>query len=54
MDQLLCFEARVEQIRLRNGLITADERRRLVQAASSLNSLPIYIESPDEADFWKE
>lgn len=43
-DRLLCSAAEVNGLRLRNGTITADERRQLVQKAAEISSAPLYID----------
>ncbi len=43
-DRLLCSVAEVNGHRLRNGTITADERRKLVQTAAEVSQAPLYID----------
>ena len=43
-DRLLCSVAEVNGHRLRNGTITADERRKLVQTAAEISQAPLYID----------
>ncbi len=43
-DRLLCSVAEVNGHRLRNGTITAEERRKLVRTASELSEAPLYID----------
>jgi replicative DNA helicase len=43
-DRLLCSVARVNGNRLRNGTITHDERRKLVNAAAQVSRAPLYID----------
>ncbi len=43
-DRLLCSFARVNGNRLRNGTITHDERRKLVNAAAQISQAPMYID----------
>ncbi|TWU28510.1 replicative DNA helicase [Bythopirellula polymerisocia] len=43
-DRLLCSVAEVNGHRLRNGTITAEERRKLVRCASELSEAPLYID----------
>jgi len=43
-DRLLCSVAEVNSHRLRNGTITADERRKLVQTAAEVSQAPLYID----------
>lgn len=43
-DRLLCSVAEVNGHRLRNGTITAEERRKLVRSASELSEAPLYID----------
>jgi replicative DNA helicase len=43
-DRLLCSFARVNGNRLRNGTITHDERRKLVNAAAQISQAPLFID----------
>jgi replicative DNA helicase len=43
-DRLLCSRARVNSHRLRNGQITTDESRRLVQTAAAVSTAPLFID----------
>ncbi len=43
-DRLLCSVAEVNGHRLRNGSITQDERRKLVQTAAEISQAPLYID----------
>jgi replicative DNA helicase len=43
-DRLLCSVARVNGNRLRNGTITNDERKKLVNAAAQISQAPLYID----------
>ena len=43
-DRLLCSVAEVNGQRLRNGTITGDERRKLVQTAAEISQAPLYID----------
>ena len=43
-DRLLCSRAKVNGHRLRNGQITADESRKLVQTAAEISNSPLYID----------
>jgi replicative DNA helicase len=43
-DRLLCSFARVNGNRLRNGTITHEERRKLVNAAAQISQAPLYID----------
>ena len=43
-DRLLCSVAEVNGQRLRNGTITGDERRKLVQTAAEVSQAPLYID----------
>jgi len=43
-DRLLCSVAEVNGQRLRNGTITTDERRQLVQSAAEISQAPLYID----------
>ena len=43
-DRLLCSVAEVNGHRLRNGSITAEERRRLVQTAAEVSQAPLHID----------
>ncbi len=43
-DRLLCSVAEVNGHRLRNGTITSDERRKLVQSAAEISQAPLYID----------
>ena len=43
-DRLLCSVAEVNGQRLRNGTITGDERRKLVQSAAEISQAPLYID----------
>ncbi|RIK77844.1 MAG: replicative DNA helicase [Planctomycetota bacterium] len=43
-DRLLCSVGRVNGNRLRNGTITQDERRKLVNAAAQISQAPLYID----------
>ena len=42
-DRLLCSAAQVNGHRLRNGTISQEDRRRLVQKSSEISSAPLYI-----------
>lgn len=43
-DRLLCSAAQVNGHRLRNGTISQEDRRRLVQKSSEISSAPLYID----------
>jgi len=43
-DRLLCSRARVNGHRLRNGQITAEESRKLVQTAADVSRAPLFID----------
>jgi replicative DNA helicase len=43
-DRLLCSVAEVNGHRLRNGTITAEERRKLVRTAGEISEAPLYID----------
>ena len=43
-DRLLCSVAEVNGHRLRNGSITQDERRKLVQSAAEISQAPLFID----------
>lgn len=43
-DRLLCSSAQVNGHRLRNGTISQEDRRRLVQKSSEISSSPLYID----------
>ncbi|MCG8449188.1 MAG: replicative DNA helicase [Pirellulales bacterium] len=43
-DRLLCSVAEVNGHRLRNGTISADERRKLVQTAAEVSQAPLFID----------
>ena len=43
-DRLLCSVAEVNGHRLRNGTITQDERRKLVQTAAEISQAPLFID----------
>ncbi len=43
-DRLLCSVARVNGNRLRNGTITHDERRKLINAAAKISQAPLFID----------
>lgn len=43
-DRLLCSLARVNGNRLRNGTITHDERRKLINAAAKISQAPLFID----------
>ncbi|MEM8946401.1 MAG: replicative DNA helicase [Planctomycetota bacterium] len=43
-DRLLCSVAEVNGQRLRNGTITGDERRQLVQSAAEISQAPLFID----------
>ena len=43
-DRLLCSSARVNGPRLRNGTISQEDRRRLVQKSSEISSAPLFID----------
>lgn len=43
-DRLLCSRARVNSHRLRNGKITAEESRSLVETAAQIANAPLYID----------
>jgi replicative DNA helicase len=43
-DRLLCSVARVNGNRLRNGTITQEERRKLVNAAAQISQAPLFID----------
>jgi len=43
-DRLLCSAARVNGHRLRNGTISQEDRRRLVQKASEISAAPLFID----------
>ena len=43
-DRLLCSVAQIDGNRLRNGTISQDERRKLVQTASELDQAPLFID----------
>jgi replicative DNA helicase len=43
-DRLLCSRARVNSHRLRNGQLTAEESRRLIQTAANVSQAPLFID----------
>jgi replicative DNA helicase len=43
-DRLLCSRAKVNGHRLRNGTISTEESRKLVQTASEISTAPLYID----------
>jgi replicative DNA helicase len=43
-DRLLCSVARVNGNRLRNGTITNDERKKLINAAAQISQAPLFID----------
>ena len=43
-DRLLCSSARVNGHRLRNGTISQEDRRRLVQKSSEISAAPLFID----------
>jgi replicative DNA helicase len=43
-DRLLCSAARVNGHRLRNGTISNDDRRRLIEMASEISRAPLYVD----------
>jgi replicative DNA helicase len=43
-DRLLCARSRVNSHRLRNGTITAEESRKLVQTAAEVSRAPLFID----------
>ncbi|NDC53041.1 MAG: replicative DNA helicase [Planctomycetia bacterium] len=43
-DRLLCSSAQVNGHRLRNGTISQEDRRRLVQKSAEISSAPLYID----------
>lgn len=43
-DRLLCSVARVSGHRLRNGTITQEERKRLVEKAMEISNAPLYVD----------
>jgi len=43
-DRLLCSSAQVNGHRLRNGTISQEDRRRLVQKSSEISAAPLYID----------
>jgi replicative DNA helicase len=43
-DRLLCSSAQVNGHRLRNGTISQEDRRRLVQKSSEIGTAPLYID----------
>jgi replicative DNA helicase len=43
-DRLLCSVARVSGHRLRNGTITQEERKRLVEKAMEISTAPLYVD----------
>ena len=43
-DRLLCARAKVNGHRLRNGTISAEESRKLVETASEISTAPLYID----------
>ena len=43
-DRLLCSTAEVNSNRLRNGTITVEERRRLVEKAAEISQMPLYVD----------
>ncbi|HUE69940.1 MAG TPA: replicative DNA helicase [Pirellulaceae bacterium] len=43
-DRLLCSTARVNGHRMRNGTISDDDRRRLVEKSSMLSQTPLYVD----------
>ena len=43
-DRLLCSVAEVNSNRLRNGTITVEERRRLVEKAAEITQAPLYVD----------
>ncbi len=43
-DRLLCSRARVNSHRLRNGQVTADDSRRLIETAAGISRAPLFID----------
>jgi replicative DNA helicase len=43
-DRMLCSVARVDGHRLRNGTLSQDDRRRLVEKAGQLSQAPLYVD----------
>jgi replicative DNA helicase len=43
-DRLLCSRARVNSHRLRNGQVTADDSRRLIETAADISRAPLFID----------
>jgi replicative DNA helicase len=43
-DRLLCSVARVNSSRLRNGTITNEDRRKLVEKAAEISAAPLYVD----------
>jgi len=43
-DRLLCSRARVNGHRLRNGTLSAEDSRRLIQTAAHISSAPLFID----------
>ena len=43
-DRLLCSRAKVDSRRLRNGQLTAEESRKLVQTAAEVSSAPLFVD----------
>jgi replicative DNA helicase len=43
-DRLLCSRAKINGHRLRNGQITSDEQRKLIQTAAEVSTAPLYID----------
>ncbi len=47
-QRLLCSQAQIDQSKLRNGYLNADEKRKLIAAVSPINQAPLYVD--DNAD----
>ncbi len=43
-DRLLCSLARVNGLRLRNGTISNDDRKRLIEKAAEMSQAPLYVD----------
>lgn len=47
-QRLLCSQAQIDQSKLRNGFLNAEEKRRLIAAVTPINQAPLYVD--DNAD----
>lgn len=47
-QRLLCSQAQIDQSKLRNGYLNAEEKRRLIAAVTPINQAPLYVD--DNAD----